>query len=548
MSKVIETDVLIIGSGFAGLLTAIKLLESGISVVLACKTYLTESSTNYAQGGIAATTDGGSFASVESHLEDTLKAGAGLVDEKVAAEIIASSWPLIQELKEYSVTFDYLADGSFSLTREGGHSTARVYHYQDITGKSISHGLIDKLKHLQASAKDKNQLQIYENKLAYSLVMSNGTCWGANFIDNETGKPSQIKDSNLTTILAKHTILATGGIGQVFSRTTNPFVATGDGIALAYNVGAQLIDMEFVQFHPTALHLKEDSDMPAFLISEAVRGAGAILLDSDHKPFMQRFHPAAELATRDIVSQAIYQIMQETHQRSVFLDLRPIGKETLKKKFPNIINKLKDYGIDAFLDLVPVSPAAHYFMGGIRAECNGRTSVPFLYAIGECASTGLHGANRLASNSLLEAGVMAMKIAQFITEQENNPGRKNPGKEIKSGRMSSITKPADLLMVKQTMSQEVGIIGSSETLQKALHLFEDSLITNTYSVENIQASNILLIAKLIAGSALRRQESRGSHCRSDYPNTAEQFACRQIVTRDSYSWTNPNDLKLSAKV
>ena len=367
MNKLVETDVLIIGSGFAGLLTAIKLLESGARVVLACKTYLSESSTNYAQGGIAATTDGGSFTSIELHLEDTLNAGAGLVDEKVAAEIIAGSWPLIQELKEYSVTFDYLADGSFSLTKEGGHSTARVYHYQDITGKSISLGLIDKLKQLQAKAKDKSQLQIFENKLAYGLVMANGTCWGAKFINNDTSQQPTDKDKTHTTVLAKHTILATGGIAQAFSRTTNPLVATGDGIALAYEVGAQLIDMEFVQFHPTALHLTKESDAPAFLISEAVRGAGAILLDCNGKRFMNRFHPAGELATRDIVSQAIYKVMQETNSESVFLDLRPIGEEILGKKFPNIVRKLKDYGIDAFTEKVPVSPAAHYFMGGHKS-------------------------------------------------------------------------------------------------------------------------------------------------------------------------------------
>ncbi len=547
MSKIIETDVLIIGSGFAGLLAAIKLLESGARVVLACKTYLSESSTNYAQGGIAATTDGGSFKAIESHLEDTLNAGAGLVDEKVAAEIIASSWPLIRELKEYSVTFDYLADGSFSLTREGGHSTARVYHYQDITGKSISHGLIDKLKHLQSTSNDKDQLRIFENKLAYSLVMHNGTCWGGKFISNDSSTQSDNASQGLTTVLAKHTILATGGIGQVFSRTTNPLVATGDGICLAYEVGAELIDMEFVQFHPTALHLKKESEAPAFLISEAVRGAGAILLDKNHDRFMQNFHPAGELATRDIVSQAIHKVMQESHHSSVFLDLRPIGKETLEKKFPNIVHRLKDYGIDAFKELVPVSPAAHYFMGGIKAECNGRTSIPFLYAIGECACTGLHGANRLASNSLLEAGVMAIKLAQFITEQKDNRERKKSNIQIQSENMPSYNKPSDLLAVRRSMSQDTGIIRSAESLRKTLNLFNESLITNTYSVDNIQAANILLLSKLIAASALRREESRGSHSRADYPNIDKKFACRQIITREGHSWTNPIDEKLSTK-
>ncbi len=303
--------------------------------------------------------------------------------------------------------------------------------------------------------------------------------------------------------------------------------------------------MEFVQFHPTALHLNQESDTPAFLISEAIRGAGAILLDSNHNRFMQRFHPAGELATRDIVSQAIYKVMQETHKESVFLDLRPIGKEILEKKFPNIVHKLKDYGIDAFKDLVPVSPAAHYFMGGIKAECNGRTSVPFLYAIGECACTGLHGANRLASNSLLEAGVMAIKVAQFITEQKENLGRKIPSKEVQAEHMPSYTKPPDLLAVRQSMSQEVGIIRNTDSLHKAILLFNESLITNTYSIENIQASNILLLAKLISASALRREESRGSHFRSDYPVTKSEFACRQIVTSEGHTWIKTESPKQS---
>lgn len=540
MKNVIETDVLIIGSGFAGLLAAIKLLEAGVRVVLACKTNLFDSSTNYAQGGIAATADGGSYKSIESHLEDTLKAGAGLVDEKVAAEIIADSWSLIQELKQDSVLFDYKADGSFSLTKEGGHSAARVYHYQDITGRSISLGLTDKLKSLQTQAGKKNQLQILENKLAYSLIMLDGVCRGAKFIDNND------KSNDFSAILAQHTILATGGIGQVFSRTTNPLVATGDGIALAYNVGAELIDMEFVQFHPTALHIKQDSGAPAFLISEAVRGAGAVLLDKNNKQFMHDFHPAAELATRDIVSQAIYRVMKETDS-CVFLDLRPIGQEKLKKHFPNIVNRLKEYGIDAFKDLVPVSPAAHYFMGGIKAQCNGRTSIPFLYAIGECACTGLHGANRLASNSLLEAGVMAIKAAHFIIDQKNSAKEKISTIELTAEKMISFVKPNDLLSVRESMWHGTGIIRSADSLKNTINSLENSLLTNTYSPQNIQSANILLIAKLITASALRREESRGSHYRTDYATAKEEFACRQIITKDSVSWTAINKFQPSVK-
>ncbi len=545
MSKLIETDVLIIGSGFAGLLAAVKLIEAGASVVLASKTHLPESNTNYAQGGIAAATDKGSSEAIKSHLEDTLKAGAGLVDIKAAEEIIASGWQLIKILKEYGVAFDHLANGAFALAREGGHSAARVYHYQDTTGKSISHGLINKLKALQAKAKEHGQLQIYENKLVYSLVMGNGICHGAKFISNE-GKDSS-DEKEITTVLAAHTILATGGIGQIFSRTTNPIVATGDGIALAYLAGAQLIDMEFVQFHPTALYLENQTNSPAFLISEAVRGAGAILLDHNHNRFMTRFHLDAELATRDIVARAIDQVMKETKQKSVYIDLRPIGKEILERQFPNILHRLRDLGIDAMNEPVPVCPAAHYFMGGIKADCTGRTSIPFLYAIGECAATGLHGANRLASNSLLEAGVMALKVAESIAQQSEHTALKKSDKAIHCDLMPAFTKPSNLPAVRQCMSHDVGIIRNAQSLEAALHLFKDNLLTNNYSVENLQAANILLLAELITQSALRREESRGSHFRSDFENTSDKFAARQIIHKDGYSWVTVANASQTAK-
>ncbi len=545
MNKITETDVLIIGSGLAGLLSAIKLVEKGFDVALACKTSLFDSNTNYAQGGIAAPSSA-SKTDVNSQLDDTVKAGAGLVDTVVAQEIIQEGSLLIDTLTNYGVLFDHLADGNYALAKEGGHQKARVYHYQDITGKSISSGLVRHLKDLGSSEQGKSALKIYEHRAAYSLIMSNGTCCGAKFIPNETRQGSSTENDSITTIHAKHTVLATGGLGQVFSRTTNPPVATGDGIALAYQLGAELIDMEFVQFHPTALHLPDEHGYPAFLISEAVRGAGAILLDKNHQRFMINFHKDEELATRDIVSQAIFQTIQDTKHSSVFIDLRPIGKMTLEEKFPNILHRLRDYGIDALSEPVPVSPAAHYFMGGIKAESNGRTSVPFLYAVGECASTGLHGANRLASNSLLEAGVMALKLSKFIGEQKTGANLTKLSNQIDSALMPSSVKPSNLPNLRWYMTENIGICRSEESLGRALDLLTNTLVTSAYSTENIEGANILLLAKLIANTALRRTESRGSHFRKDFPENSSQFARRQVVCKDSYSWVDVRDIKASA--
>ena len=549
MSKIIETDVLIIGSGLAGLLAAIELLESGADVVLACKTGLAESNSRYAQGGIAAAAPAanqkasgpiamipGGNAPVQAHLADTIKAGAGLVDKDVAEKIVSNGWRLIELLSRYGVVFDHLADGSYSLAREGGHSAARVYHHQDVTGTWICNALIDRLKSLQG-------LHIFEHTFASSLIMVDGVCAGARLIKSEQNEFSKLQE--IMIVQAKHTILATGGIGQVFSRTTNPAIATGDGIAMAYYAGAELIDMEFMQFHPTALHLPNITDAPTLLISEAIRGAGAILLDHNKQRFVQRFDPAGELATRDVITRSMCQVMQETGSEEIFLDFRPIGKESLQKNFPNILQQLNQYGINALENLVPVSPAAHYFMGGIHASIQGETSIPFLYAVGECASTGLHGANRLASNSLLEAGAMALNVAELISKNKKHSGYSG-GKNLNySDTLPKLAIPANLSALRRFMFAKAGIVRSAISLQEAIGSLSKDTINTDYSMAAAEAANIQLAAKLITHSALRRCESRGAHYRSDYPQANDKFAARQVIYKreqmDEHKWIRVKD-------
>jgi len=548
-------------------LAAIKLLESGADVVLACKTGLAESNSRYAQGGIAAAAPSvasafaknadasakvipGGKAPIQAHLADTIKAGAGLVDEKVAEEIVGNGWRLIELLSGYGVVFDHLPDGSYSLAREGGHSAARVYHHQDVTGTWICNALIDQLMSFakQKKAGANNNLHILDHTFACDLIMADGICVGARMIKDKTPQQKELpKQEEIMTVLARHTILGTGGIGQVFSRTTNPAIATGDGIAMAYHAGAELIDMEFVQFHPTALRLPNVSDAPTMLISEAVRGAGALLLDHNKERFMRRFDPAGELATRDVIARSMYEVMKETGSEEIFLDFRPIGKEVLEENFPNILRQLSQYGINALEELVPVSPAAHYFMGGIKASYNGKTSIPFLYAVGECASTGLHGANRLASNSLLEAGAMALNVAGLIGADIRPAGNSGFDKNLNcSEAFSPLTIPCHLPTLRRLMFAQAGIVRSASSLGEAIISLNNDSTQANYSVAAAEAANILLTAKLIAQSALRREESRGAHYRSDYPQTDEKFAARQIVYNqgqaDRHKWTGVRDL------
>jgi L-aspartate oxidase len=326
-------------------------------------------------------------------------------------------------------------------------------------------------------------------------------------------------------------VLATGGLGQVFERTTNPLVATGDGIALAYRAGARLADMEFVQFHPTALR---QDNAPAFLISEAVRGAGATLLDHKGRRFVKRFHHDGELATRDIVSRAIHTVMTEHDLKQVYLDMRPIGAEEIQDRFPNIVDTCSRYGIDVIKEPIPVAPAAHYMMGGIKTTIDGRTSVAGLYAIGECACTGLHGANRLASNSLLEAGVMALNLGDHLTKNFANA----PAQEHVTDQDQSFLLPADLQNFRAQMYRHAGMVRSESGLNMLLNSPSHQLpIGGNLSAEQYSARNIFQVGLLIARAALLRRESRGSHLREDYTFTDEaNFAGHLELSKDCFEW------------
>jgi L-aspartate oxidase len=536
MDNFLKTDVLVIGSGLSGLLSTLRLLEAGASVVLACKGPLLESNTSYAQGGIAASLNFSSVDSPALHLEDTVRAGGGLVNRLVARQIIFEAPLLISELQRHGVEFDMDKSGQLSLAREGGHSQSRIVHSEDTTGISVTSKLVNRIKTLGQSVGLAGQpsLQILENAFATTLLMNDSICCGASFE----------MDGNSVKILAGQTILATGGLGQLFARTTNPSIATGDGIALAFRAGAKLVDMEFVQFHPTALSLNK---APAFLISEAVRGAGAKLLDCRGQAFMDKFHQDGELATRDIVSRAIHTIMQSENSNNVSLDLRPIGQEVLSSRFPNIVNTLRKFGIDSFSEPVPVSPAAHYFMGGIMTDPFGRTSINGLYAVGECASVGLHGANRLASNSLLEGGVMALRAASAITAKSSS--QVNATVATKKSRPSLLLDiPDDVDKLKQIMYAKVGLIRTQKSLESALNRMSRNVTTRLSDrKQSIEHANLQLVANLVTRSALMRNESRGAHFREDFPLANDLiFKRRLLISQQGYDWLSVDNMQESA--
>jgi L-aspartate oxidase len=528
-TKVLKADVLVIGSGLAGLLTSLLLLRNGVRVVLACKGTLAQSNTSFAQGGLAAVTAASTIDSPGKHLADTTKSGAGLTDEVAAKMIIDHGEELIACLDELGVPFDIKSPGRFDLALEGGHCAPRVLHNKDATGKAISSTLIDRL--LERAQTPEEQLQILENAFARELTIRDERCIGAKFSIGE----------DAIQVLARTVILATGGLGQVFARTTNPEVATGDGIALAYRAGARLVDMEFVQFHPTAFI---NPSAPAFLISEAVRGAGAILLDKDGNRFAKKFHPQGELATRDVVARAIQSTMLESDSPGVLLDCRPIGRDGLESKFPNIVKACRSFGVDPIEEPIPVCPAAHYFMGGIWTDLSGRTTIENLYAIGECASVGLHGANRLASNSLLEAGVMAMRVANYLTPRLMRLPL--PQKEWLVENVpdtSPLLVPDDLQEFRYTMYTHVGLVRTRSGLEQALASMQASTYLaplNQLSNQYLEAANMRLLGELIASSALRRKESRGAHFREDYPNLDNvEFHKRLAVSKYGSTWLQP---------
>jgi L-aspartate oxidase len=525
-------DVVIIGSGIAGVYTALQLSEDTDIAILTKETLETSNSV-LAQGGIAVSLD--KKDSPELHFDDTIYAGAGLCDEDSVKVLVNEAAENIRQLCDYGVNFDKTND-ELALSREAAHSHNRIIHAGDTTGKAI-------LDELIAIVRTRENIKIYEKTFAIDIITDANEgldCKGVLVCDETNG--------SLQIILSNNVVLATGGFGQIYSNTTNPEVATGDGVCMAYRAGAPLMDLEFVQFHPTVFYHPENK---SFLISEAVRGEGAQLKNAEGRRFMHDYHPMGELAPRDVVSRAIFNEMKKTGSENVFLDITVKGEEFLKKRFPNIYETCLSYGIDMAKDYIPVAPAEHYCMGGIKVDVNGMTNIEGLFACGECACNGLHGANRLASNSLLEGLVFGRIIARQIQnklEDRDEDCTKND-RHSESDRCCENDKNSAAVIIKgrsqadeevkrakteirEEMTQDVGIIRSGENLKKALNKIE----TLTRKFENrenttlsdLELQNILLLSRLLTESALEREESRGAHYRTDFPETDNENWRRHI--------------------
>lgn len=495
-----QCDVLIIGGGIAGLWCAYHAAPKGDVVVLN-KGSFEEANTFWAQGGMAAALAPSD--APEKHFADTVSAGAGLCDEDAVWVLVREAPKQVLALWEIGVPFD-TDDGHLVLTIEGAHSVERIVHaYGDATGRAVMETL--------PKAVEERGVKLYERASALRLIANKGECVGA----------IVVRDGNLEVWRAKVTVLATGGSGQLFAVTTNPNGATGEGIALAFEIGAEVADLEFVQFHPTALAVGE---VPRPLISEAVRGEGAILKNAKGERFMLKYHPRAELAPRDVVARAIFTEMQETGMPYVWLDISHRGEDFVKERFPNIYRACLERGFNIGREPIPVAPAAHYHMGGIRTDLWGRTNVPRLFAIGECACTGLHGANRLASNSLTEGLVFGCRTAQVIDEwlSSNLPSL--------SSELPAIPKWQPdfqvLRQVQQTMSEFVGVVRWAEGLEKAL-----SRLSELGKGARGICAYWVTTAWLIARAALERTESRGAHFRRDFPERDDEKWRAHLVWR-----------------
>ncbi|QAY67422.1 L-aspartate oxidase [Paenibacillus protaetiae] len=495
---VIEKDVIVIGAGIAGLFTAIKASETE-SVLMITKKSLMDSNTRFAQGGIAAVLSDED--SPEYHLQDTLFAGAGLCDRE-AVEVLVHEGPEgVQHLIEMGTHFD-TENGEYALTKEGAHSQRRILHANgDATGYEIVRALSEK-------ATANPGIEIWDDHFVIDLVTEEGVCCGA-----IVQKP----DGQKVFVRGKATVLCSGGTGQLYRYTTNPDVATGDGIAMAYRAGADIRDMEFIQFHPTSLCYP---GAPRFLISEAVRGEGAVLRNIRGERFMERYHEQLELAPRDVVARAILNEIEETKSTFVYIDITHESAEMVMHRFPNIYEYCLRYGLDLTSDWIPVAPAAHYMMGGVKTDLNGETNIKRLFACGEVSSTGVHGANRLASNSLSEAVVFGKRIVERIrtlaplTEQPqivNEHVRTNVPMQAVVERRLKLQK----VMVRYIglLRNAEGLLKGQEELKRQLSIFQ-SILTKR---EEYEFANLLTCALLMAESALQREESRGAHYREDYP-------------------------------
>lgn len=520
-AMVYKYDYLVIGSGIAGMSYALKVAHTG-RVALICKTTLEEANTFYAQGGVASVTNM-LVDNFEKHIEDTMIAGDWLSDRRAVEKVVKGAPGQIRQLIEWGVKFDKKPDGEFDLHKEGGHSEFRILHHADNTGAEIQESLIRALK-------EHPNIDIFENHFAVEIITQHHlgkivtrrtpdiTCYGAYVLDTATNK--------VDTFLSKVTVMATGGIGQVYTTTTNPPVATGDGIAMVYRAKGTVKDMEFIQFHPTALY--HPGDRPSFLITEAMRGYGAVLRTLDGKEFMQKYDKRLSLAPRDIVARAIDNEMKMRGDDHVYLDVTHKDPEETKHHFPNIYAKCLSLGIDITKDYIPVAPAAHYLCGGIKVDLDGCSSIQRLYAVGECSCTGLHGGNRLASNSLIEAVVYADAAAKHsmanighYSLRDDVPEWNDEGTQHNE-EMVLITQ--SLKEVNQIMSTYVGIVRSNLRLDRAWNrldiLYEETeklFKQSKASKEICELRNLINVGYLIMRQAKERHESRGLHYSIDYP-------------------------------
>src|SRR5512146_2525432 len=512
----VSSDFLVIGSGIAGLSFALRAAAHG-KVALVTKREITESATNYAQGGIA--TVFSQEETFDSHVEDTLVAGAGICHEDVVRMVVEEGPKVIKSLIDWGVKFTTSGD-AYDLTREGGHSQRRILHADDVTGREIERALV-------LAVQENPNIQVYEHHIAVDLIteakvtrkrVKPNRCLGAHVLD--------ITSNKVKTFTARFTLLATGGAGKVYLYTCNPDVSTGDGVAMAYRAGADIANMEFMQFHPTTLYHPQAK---SFLISEAVRGEGAILRRRDGTAFMEKYHPLKDLAPRDIVARAIDNEMKTYGDDCVYLDITHKDPDYVRNRFPNIYQTCMEYGLDMTKEGLPVVPAAHYLCGGVAVDLNGETDLQHLYAIGEVACTGLHGANRLASNSLLEAAVYAGRayehaVAQLTSNQFDFP-------EIPEWDAGTATNSDEMVVVSQNwdevrrfMWNYVGIVRSDKRLERAIHRIrliqeeiEDYYWNFIITSDLIELRNIATVAELIVLCAQQRKESRGLHYNIDYP-------------------------------
>jgi L-aspartate oxidase len=512
-----ECDVLVVGSGIAGL-TAALAASATRSVALVTKGRLTETNTWYAQGGIAGAV--GEADSVELHLADTIVVGQGLCDENVVRAVVGEAPEALAELREYGVHFDLAEGGEVALAREGGHSLPRVLHSGDATGAAIQRALTDALRANQRVA-------VFEQRFLVDLLTEGGRCVGALVLDTVT--------RTREVIWADAVVLATGGAGQAYRVTTNPLIATGDGLAAAWRAGARLADLEFVQFHPTAL---DHDAAPRFLITEALRGEGAYLLDCNEERFMLGVHPLAELAPRDVVSREIESVMARCGRDNVWLDARHLGEEYLRTRFPTIWEACSEAGYDLSRDLLPVAPAAHYLVGGVLVDVDGRTSVPGLYGSGEVTASGLHGANRLASNSLLEGLVFSRRIVRALQAPVGSRRHRplfSAGLGGDAGPAAArVDAPHVLAAVKEIMQRHVGMSRGEDGLARAeedLTALGESFGALEDTASELEAANLVTVGALIAHSARLRTESRGCHFRRDYARRDDEWCVRVVQQR-----------------